>query len=281
MGVIIQLESNCKVHDEVFLSCINNYKTITKLDTSDVVFYIKRHNDPRDSFYKYVKRNYSNVIFGEVLDFDFYINVTHSSCPEKKRIYSKNRFYITHYWKEEKHNPQLFYLTPLAKSKNLIKHDGVPFKERTCLSKVPTFTVMGTLSPARRDYNQILSILKHDFQHDYILKIIGCGSLPQELEPYLDRIQVYKNLNFVDFHLALLDTYCMLTVSSEQHNIDYYTARLTSSISYIDAYKFSCVIDDKLHDIYKDMYNLNKSFIYSDMNIIPAFERALHTFYER
>ena len=120
-------------------------------------------------------------------------------------------------------------------------------------------------------------ILDQSYQYDFIIKLIGKGYLPKELDKHKNKIVLKNNLNFMDFHKEFLDAYCILPLISKETHPHYYYTKLTSSINYARGYKLKCIIDEDLQEIYK----LDNVEVYRDINDIEScFINTLENFYK-
>lgn len=92
------------------------------------------------------------------------------------------------------------------------------------------------------------------------------------LLPFASRINFCANLEFIQYHLAFanVDVLCPLVDDTFKH--DYFTDKLTSSVSYGMGYNLYFVCHEKLQSI----YGLKNCFVYTDptTDMMDAFERA-------
>jgi len=260
-------------HYEILESVIVKYTTILNISSSlPVQIYL--HIKPNTSFKKYIKEKYPSILFLTITDYDYFINCTiydHnvgslSSDPTKK--------YISHEITERlQSNPNVYFLTPLS-IKNFIYTDIMPFSEQKIKTTVPIYVIQGSLK--RRNIQLLVKILDKTYKHKFIIKIVGREKLPECLKKYNDKIVVKNSLDFINYHKAFLDAYCILPLITKQTHAHYYTKKLTSTINYALGYKLKCLIDADLQDIYK----LKNVEVFNDINnISSAFEKTLNLFY--
>ena len=140
-------------------------------------------------------------------------------------------------------------------------------------TKVPIYVIQGNFSEKRRNYNFLKKILSKNFKYDFKIKLLGRGDPPLNNE----KIILKKNLNFTDFHKEFLDIYCILPLISKKTHPQYYTNKLTSSMSYAYAYNLNIILDKDLQNIYKH----KKAFVYNnEKDFLNVFEKSLVHFYE-
>ena len=140
------------------------------------------------------------------------------------------------------------------------------------------YIIQGNLNQNRRYLNLLKKILDQSYKHKFIIKLVGRGYLPKELEKYKDKIVLRNNLNFTDFHREFLNAYCILPLISKNTHPEYYNKKLTSTINYARGYKLKCLIDKDLQEI----YNLDDVEVYNDINdIVHHFKKTLDDFYKQ
>ena len=143
---------------------------------------------------------------------------------------------------------------------------------------IPVYVIQGTIDSGRRYFNLLNKILDQSYKYNFIIKLIGRGSLPNELNKHQDKIVLKNNLNFIDYHKEFLDAYCILPLICKKTHPMYYTTKLTSSINYARGYKLKCIIDEDLQEIYK----LDNVEVYKDINDIEnCFIKTLENFYKK
>lgn len=268
---------NC--HYEIIESILLKSYEILKINKRTPMYiYLYIYNNK--SFKKYINFKYPFVRFQNLPFYDYNINCTIydrdfdnlNKDPESKTKY------IAHELTDRlKTNPNVYFLTPLSK-KNFIYCDILPFKEYKKLSNTPIYLIQGNLNQGRRNLSLLIKILEGTYNYNFMIKLVGGGYLPRELEKYKDKIVLKNNLNFIDFHKEFLDAYCILPLISKETHSEYYTDKLTSSINYCKGYKIKCLIDKDLQEI----YDLNNVEIYNDIDdIVQGFKKTLEQFYDR
>lgn len=269
--------NNFNFHYEIIESIIIKYCDILMIEpciTIEIYLVIKSNI----IFKNYIINKYPNIQFKNIDDYDYCINCT--IYDKYFKILDKiesNKKYISHEITERlKKNPNVYFLTPLAESK-FISADILPFKDNKMKFHIPIYIIQGNINTRRRYYDLLIKILDGTYKYKFIIKIIGKGELPQQLEKYKDKIILKNNLNFIDYHKEFLDGYCILPLISKKTHPQYYTTKLTSTINYAKGYNLKCLIDKKLQDI----YNLSNVEIYNDINDISIyFKKTLYEFYK-
>ena len=277
---IIQIFNDDPVsHFEIIESIIIKIKDIFKIkEKYNLILYLY-YPKPNNSFKKYISDKYSDIFFGKVNNFDYFIECTIFSrhWNNINKDINSIKKYISHDITEELlKNPNVYYLTPLAK-KNVISADILPFMEQKTKIDIPIYIIQGNLNHShRRNKSLLIKILSKNYKHKFIIKMIGWGKFPKELEEYKNKIQVKANLNFIDYHKEFLNAYGILPLTTKKSNIQYYTKKLTSTINYAKGYDLKCIIDKDLQNIYK----LKNVEVFNDINdICNAFEKSLNDFY--
>jgi hypothetical protein len=269
--------NNISFHYEIIESVIVKYHTILNIaKNTQVDIYLHVHPNP--NFKQYLSNKYPRIKFENINNYDYYINCT---------IYDKDFYnldnntksikrYISHEITNRlKTNPNVYFLTPLAKTK-FIYTDILPYTNAKKKTNIPIYVVQGNLNNSRRYINLLKQILDQSYKHKFIIKLIGRGNLPKKLKPYKNKIVLKNNLNFINYHKEFLDAYCILPLISKKTQPKYYSKKLTSSINYARAYKLKCIIDKDLQKI----YNLDNVEIYNDKNdITSCFKKTLKQFY--
>ena len=272
------ITNNVKFHYEVVESVIVKCKEILKI-SKDTPLDIYLHVNNNQSFKKYIANKYPNIKLKKITNYDYYINCTIYDKDFKNLNKSKsNKKYISHEITDRlRKNPNVFFLTPLSKS-NYIYADVLPYANEKKMSDTPIYIIQGNLNQGRRNINLLVKILENSYKYKFIIKLIGKGYLPRELSKFKDKIVLKKNLNFCDYHKEFIDAYCILPLISKNTHKQYYTKKLTSSISYALGYKLKCLIDNDLQKI----YNLGNVEIYNNANdIVKGFTRTLEQFYNK
>lgn len=166
-----------------------------------------------------------------------------------------------------------FFLTPLAN--NYVIADKLPFTDNKVKINIPIYIIQGNITSDRRYYKLLEKILDENYEHNFKIKFVGRGNLPEGLKKYSDKIILKNNLNFIDYHIEFLDAYCILPLITKKTHPAYYKDKLTSSINYSIGYNLKCIIDKDLQNI----YNLNNVEIFNDENdIVNSFRKTLIAF---
>jgi hypothetical protein len=266
---------NC--HYEIIESVIIKYYNILNIKKETPIdIYLHVHNNT--SFQQYISNKYPKIKFKNIQNYDYYINCTiydkHFDKLDKDEKSIKK--YISHEITDRlKSNPNVFYVTQLSKY-NYIFADVLPFSKHKSVSNIPIYIIQGNLNQGRRYLQLLIKILNNNYNHKFIIKLVGAGYLPKILEEYKDKIVLKNNLNFIDYHKEFLDAYCILPLISKTTHPQYYNKKLTSTINYARGYKLKCLIDKDLQEI----YNLSDVEIYNDINDISVgFTKTLEQFY--
>jgi hypothetical protein len=279
--MIIAIDNlNYDYHFEIIESIIQKYDTILKIKKNKE-YKIYLENIHSIEYINYINKVYPSIKINQKINhYDYKIFTTFYFKDLDKYICQINNptkyFFICHEVDDnlKKYN-NVFYLTPLCNSNNFIYADVLP-KIKKNQNNIPIYIVQGRIGTLRRTPKLLYNILSTPFIYDYKIKIIGKGSLPIILEPFKDKIIFKKNLEFEDYHSEFSDVYCILPLITKKSLPQYYTNKLTSSISYAKAYNLKCLIDKDLQDI----YHLNNVEIFNDENdIANSFMKTLQDFY--
>ena len=124
-------------HYEIIESVIIKHKEILNLDsTTNIDIYL--HIYPNDMFQQYISIKYPKIKFETIKKYDYYINCTiydkdFKYLDNKKESKKK---YISHEITERlKTNPNIYFLTPLSKSK-YIYTDILPYSKQKKIFKL-------------------------------------------------------------------------------------------------------------------------------------------------
>ena len=197
---------------------------------------------------------------------------------------------------ELKDRKNVYFLTPLSKSQNILSAHYLPFltniQETQQASDTKTvlggflrhekkFIVQGRIHEKSRDFRQLLCILEHCTNMDFSILLLGyCEMFPQYLEKYKGtKIFILSGLNFQEYHSIFeLSIDGLLFLTSLEKTPQYYTDTFTSSISYAIGYGLPCFMDRKLWGIYK----IQRSILYNpcdDASIVNGFTKFFHGMY--
>ena len=271
------IENGPNFHYEIIESIIVKCREILNIDMS-IMLDIFLIFSPNESFAKYITNKYPEIRFEKPDEYHYLINCTiYDHDFERLNTIDKNHKYIAHEITprlQKKEN--VYFLSPLAKQ-NFLSADILPFADQKTSSSVPIYIIQGNWTSVRRYYKLLDTILQNTYRYKFIIKLVGRGCIPPELERHKDNIIFKNDLNFIDYHKEFLDAYCILPLVSKQTNKQYYTHKLTSTMNYAKGYKLKCLIDKDLQSI----YNLDDVEIFQDINdISQAFENTLEIFYK-
>ena len=278
MSQKLLIRNPCNFHYEIIESIIVKYHEIFNFNSNKKID-IYLHFNKNDNFQEYIAKKYPKIKFENIKDYDYYVNCTiydkdfHKLDNDKKSV----KRYISHEITERlKTNSNVYFLTPLSKHR-YISADVLPYLEYKKKSSIPIYVIQGNLNHGRRYLNLLNKILDQSYKHNFIIKLIGRGYLPKQLDKHKNKIVLKNNLNFMDFHKEFLDAYCILPLISKKTHSQYYNRKLTSSINYARGYNLKCIIDEDLQKIYK----LDNGEVYKDINdIVDCFAKTLEDFYK-
>jgi len=281
--IIVIDNLNYDYHFEIIESIIQKYDIILKIKKNKN-FNIYLENILTDDYIIYINKTYPSIKINQKIEnYDYKIYTTFyfkELDKYKNQINNPSKyFFICHEVNDnlKKYN-NVFYLTPLCNTNNLIYADILPKinKKKNQSDNLPIYIVQGRIGTLRRNPTLLFNILKISYNYLFKIKIIGRGNLPKILEPFKDKIIFKKDLTFEEYHNEFNDVYCILPLISKKSHPQYYTNKLTSSINYARAYNLKCIIDKDLQDI----YHLNNVEIYNDENdITNPFMKTLNDFY--
>lgn len=269
-----------RFHYEIIESVIQEYRNILHIhkDVPVKVFLNIPHNT---SFVSYITTKYPDISLSKPKSFDFCIHCTiyNRDFNSISKYLDTSTKYIAHEITERlEKNPNVFFLTPLARTERILNATFLPFQSLTQREKptIPIYIIQGNMEFTRRNYYLLVKILETTFKFDFKIKMIGGGKLPLLLEPYRHKIIVKSNLSFIDYHKEFLDAFCIMPLILKKTHQHYYTTKLTSTINYAKGYKLKCLIDKELQEIYK----LPDVEIFNDEDdIVEKFENTLKEYY--
>ena len=263
--IIVIDNLNYDYHFEIIESIIQKYDTILKINKNkNNKIYLE--NILIDEYIIYINKTYPSIKINQKIDnYDYKIYTTFYFKELDKYSKQINKpskyFFICHEVNDnlKKYN-NVFYLTPLCNTNNLIYADILPKINKKQNNNLPIYIVQGRIGTLRRNPTLLFNILKISYNYLFKIKIIGRGNLPKILEPFKDKIIFKKDLTFEEYHNEFNDVYCILPLITKKSHPQYYTNKLTSSINYARAYNLKCIIDKDLQDI----YHLNNVEIYNN-----------------
>lgn len=283
---ILYIVNEVPFHYEIIESVIREYPSILGPIKNPVTIYL--NVSPDTSFQAYIEEKYPDVVFGVPETYDFMINCTiypntrmkrRSNDPHDFNPTIPNHFYICHETcRRFQSFPNVLFVSPSSYKKRFpLTH--LPFSEfPRRKTPYPIFAVQGNMHKHRRDFRLLARILKHVPSHYiFYVKLLGRGKLPQCLLPFRSKIIFKNNLNFVQYHREFLDVYCLLPLLSPSKTPQYFKNKLSSSISYIEAYKLRSLMHEALHDIYPELENVHTYS--SPPEMLQKFVMILDQFY--
>lgn len=282
MIIIIDNLNYC-YHFEIIESIIKKYSYIAKIIKKiDDEIYLE--NIRSNEYNQYIRKKYPNIKintgqkeYNYKIYSTFYPNLIDKF---KNELSKKNIFFISHDISEiSLKYDNIFYLTPLCKSKKFIYSNVLPSIEHLKKKEpYPIYAVQGNFTDLRRNYKLLYNILKLNYNYDFKIKFIGRGTFPKILEPFMSKIIIAQNKNFIDYHNEFADCYGILPLITKDSHPQYYNKKLTSTISYAMAYNLVCIIDKDLQKI----YNLKNVEIFNNEgDIHKAFIKTLEKFYSK
>jgi len=280
-------------HCELMPSIIEKFRSIIcDKDVSDVEYQIYMTfnvNYPyREEFVMFIKNKFPDVFLSITEEYDYKIDCVIYPEDKKNLVYDEKHFYISHEVFDYGH-PNVFYLTPLCKrmsgfENHYIQCDVMAFYKRKCMNRdIPVYIIQGNMDANRRDYDLLEAILKTDFKHPFVIKMIGDGKLDPRFSKYSDKLIVKTRLDFCDYHREFLDGYCILPLVSRVKQPEYYDTKFVSSIHYGLAFDLHFILDQELQNI----YGLEKTFVYETSLVnknekgVEAFRKSLDAFYQK
>ena len=296
----VYIANNCyPFHCELMPSIIEKFRDIIRdKDVSEVEYKIYMTfnvNYPyKEEFVMFIRNKFPNVFLSITEEYDYKIDCMIFPEDKKKLIHDEKHFYISHDAFDYGH-PNVFYLSPQCKvmsgfENNYLTCDVMAFYKLKCMNRdIPVYIIQGNMDPARRDYDLLEALLKTNYNHPFVIKIIGNGKLDARFSKYMNsgRLIVKTHLNYCDYHRELLDAYCILPLISREKQPEYYHTKFVSSINYGLAYDLHFLLDDELRDIYE--LRLEKCFVYKSRasgdnrvkGVVDAFRQSLDSFYSR
>lgn len=273
---------NYPYHFEIIESIIQNYDSIIKI-TKKEHFLICLENIKDPYYINYINKKYPKILINKKKNnYNYKIFTTfYSFLLNKFSKYLNNRekkhFFISHNIHQSIKFNNVYFLTPLCKSKNFIYTSCLPFNNQKIKSNIPIYIIQGNFTEQRRNYRLLINILKHKYDYDFKIKFIGRGKLPSYLNEFKSKFIIKSNLNFIDYHKEFIDGYCILPLILKSTHKQYYINKLTSTINYKLGYDLKCLIDKDLQDIYK----LGNVEIFNNENDIhEKFKKTLSDFYK-
>lgn len=274
---ILLISNKYCYHCEIIESLILKHKEIIGVNADKIYLDLLKDLRWASQFKNYILEKYPDIILGIPSKFDYSINVT---LPKNAKIKESNiNFYIGH-----NHNSNhvklknVFWTSPFYKK--YVKTNILPLTDKMVQHKdYPIYIIQGNKDPKRRNFKLLDNILNGTYNHKFLIRWNGSGILPEKYNVYKQNGLIEETRgNFLDFHKHFLNCYCILPLITKKSHPIYYKNKLTSTMNYADAYKFKCLIDKELQNIYK----LPDVEIYNDENdIVDAFKKTLEDFYKK
>ena len=282
-------------HCELMPSIIEKFRSIIRdNDISEVEYQIYMTfnvNYPyREEFVMFIKNKFPDVFLSITEEYDYKIDCVIYPEDKKNLVYDEKHIYISHELFDYGH-PNVFYLSPQCKrmsgfENNYIPCDVMAFYKRKCMNRdIPVYIIQGNMDPNRRDYDLLEAILKTEFKHPFVIKMIGDGKLDPRFSKYSnsDRLIVKTRLDFCDYHREFLDVYCILPLVTMEKQPEYYHTKFVSSIHYGLAFDLHFLLDRESQNI----YGLEKAFVYETSSVnknekgVEAFRQSLDAFFQK
>ena len=277
MNIYVENWHNC--HYEVIESCMILLPKKLGFDSSKSMFFLKVY--PDKSFQKYITNRFPGNLQiidtkpSITFDYEIYCTFYPNENPESQHIFNKNTYAISHrVLPHSINNPNIFFLKPLSNCDRYFIPSLLPPINKV-KTKFPVFAVQGNITESRRNYKSLIPLLNKYKDRQFIIKFIGRGIMPVYLIPYMDKLVLCLNLDFINYHQSFNDVYAILPLIDDTFTHSYYTTSLTSSISYGKGYDLRFICSKKL----KDIYMLDNSITYSNQDEMnDAFGQALDMF---
>mgnify|MGYP004307624707 CR=1 FL=1 len=274
---ILQINSSYNFHYEVVEGVIGHYRDIIGADV-DCAIYLSVPATPMPRFKEYISTQYPNIVWGVAPNYAYAIEVT-IYPSDYARIAGKDparHFYISHSYDPAVTPGNVFYLAGMANT-NVLRHAVLPFRgSPRKKTGSPVFLVQGNFK--KRDARALLPLLCSKQQYPYRLLLVGNHIDHPWLEGW-SNVTIKRDLDFIAFHEACALASGILTLVSPATQPDYYSKKLTSSITYARAYGLHAVIDSELQSI----YDLELAHTYDHKttgSFIKAFSRALEAVHQ-
>ena len=269
MMKILFIENDVNQHYETIESVIVKHKEIIGDHDIDTI-YVKCPFESMPGFEEYLTNRFPDIKTGTPEKYDFYINCTiypsnHDRMKDEILSNTKNKFYICHRAQRFDGWENVIYCMP-NKTNKFITFDHLPFmnEPREEIIK-PTFIIQGR--PEARDHKLLERMLCCNEDHDFHIKIIGKGKIPDRLVQLKNRLKdklmiqnKLEHMDFAQYHEQFLQSTYLLPMVSQEEQPHYYDNCLTSSISYAKAYNLCCILDWKLQSI----YNVSNAIVYNN-----------------
>ena len=151
----------------------------------------------------------------------------------------------------------------------------LPFQETIIKSSIPIYIIQGSFY--RRDLTLVKMLCNLKTEFKFKIKLLGRGI--SNLAPIKDKLEIYNNLPFIEYHKHFTNAYCLIPCVNKQQFPRYYKDKLTSSIHYGIGYNLHFLIEEELYSL----YNTPKSFVYnckSESSLESCFIVSLKNYYK-
>jgi hypothetical protein len=286
-GKNLLISNDYPAHYEVIESIICKYKTIINADIDNIYLsLIKDDNweyglNNKYSFIDYIKNKYPTIRLCKPIKSDYFIECT-LQTHHYTLLTLPNHYFLSHRNTESfgKYN-NIFYIKNKNSTNNIIC-DVLPYTEQKHIDKnnKPIYILSGGVD--RKDINSITRLLNTTVNYDYTLKILTQSSSSNlsyleklKTTKNFDKVKIYFNLTFEEFHTHFIDAYCLLTMLNPNDNDYFNSNKISANYSYQRAYDLYSITNDKIHEIYSN----TKTFQYNDSNIETVFLSSLEYYY--
>ena len=165
-----------------------------------------------------------------------------------------------------------------------------PFKKaRPDPHAPPIFLVQGSIDVLRRNYQSLANLMAATAEYDYSVKCLGGsavpdadgarrlkGNLPENLQPFADRIILRSGLDDELYHQEIQECSFILPLLDETTNQAYFSSKLSSSVSYGVGFGVPFIAHNKLRRAYPMIGSDPKSCFYdSDAGFIEVAKRCM------
>jgi hypothetical protein len=265
-------------HYEIIESIIQKYDQFTKIPKSEKDI-VSLQIVPEKSFFSYISSKYPAISINKSLFFEvdiiFNISIYDTDFEMIKRNKILNVIYICHeITPRMKELNNVFFACPFQ-NVPYIPLTILPFQEKIIKSSIPIYIIQGDFSRRNLNLIDLICNIKTDFK--FKIKLLGRGI--SNLVPIKDKLEIYENLPFIEYHKHFTNAYCLIPCVNKLQFPRYYKDKLTSSIHYGIGYNLHFLIEEELYSL----YNTPKSFVYnckSESSLESCFIVSLKNYYK-
>ncbi len=182
---------------------------------------------------------------------DYSIKVYNTLVETDLLRLNPKHYYIAHDVKDTYSQfENVIYLCPFSPKNKWFLPSILPFSESKKQSDTPIVCVQGNIRSKRRDFDILTRLLETYKDLNFKIKIIGKGNLSDLLKKHSHKIILRNNLDFQRYHKEFLDCSAIFPLVDPIDFPQYFTTKLTSSISYGVGYNLTFFCHQKLIDIY-------------------------------